>query len=201
MRPHSYGTKLAVVWEINASRDSRDLRAPAAAVEADPQLYAGGRGNAARAGVDPGRRTGRLSQLRPPPADDRADPQGRNRPTPGEADEAESPRFGSRKAEARRVRPHLWSPRDRQAPTAAYDLRRLRGLRGCHVCGRRRARSPGLGPHGAGHSRRRKVRRFEDQRSTTTRERGAERRGELGRALRQRQGPGVDRHTHRGQEG
>ena len=30
---------------------------------------------------------------------------------------------------------------------------------------------------------------------------GLERRGELGRTLRQRQRPGIDRHTHRGQEG
>src|SRR5919202_297402 len=71
-------------WRTGASDDSRGLRAQAAAVEADVKLHARGRGNAARAGVDPGRRYGRLPELRSLAATGGAKRQGPGSAAPGE---------------------------------------------------------------------------------------------------------------------
>src|SRR5215208_5107088 len=129
---------------MGTSDDGCDIRAEAVAVEADAQLHARGRGDAARAGVDPGRRTGRLFELASITEARGAELQGRSGAASRETLEPESAGHRSYTREARGLRRQFRSAGGQQAPACKPE--QLRGGSGCPTRVRRQAPSAGLRP-------------------------------------------------------
>ncbi len=165
-------------------------------MEADAQLHARGRRNAARTGVDPGQRPGHLPELRPLAEASRAGHQGRSRAAPRETPEAEPSRHRRHKGRARRLRQQLRRPRCRQAYARPDEPRRLHGRPGCSLRGRRTPPPTSLRPRDARVSRRRAVRSREHLGPEAAGKRRVRRRGEFGPTLFQRRGPGRNRYAH-----